>query len=142
MRAVCIARHRILAEHYRDYFADLGIRAVPAVGFGEGIAAARREGAELVLCDYELLATATLEQWEHDDRLTGVPLVAVSLTRRPEDAHAATASGVAGFLYLPTLAPEDVACMLRAATGHGLRAPADALRWPPSAPEPERDLRR
>lgn len=141
MHAVCIARHRYLSEHYRAYFADIGIRAIPAVGFDEGMALARRERAELVLCDYDLLVSAPLDRWERDVTLRGVPIVAVSLTRRPEDAHALDVNGIAGFLYIPTLTPDEAACMIRAATGRGVRPPADVLRWPPVARDVERDLR-
>ncbi|MDQ3696654.1 MAG: hypothetical protein M3373_01325 [Gemmatimonadota bacterium] len=142
MRAVCIARHRILSDHYRAYFRAVALEAVPAVGIAEGMRLAREVHADLVLCDYDLLVATALDQWERDPVLASIPVVAVSLTRRPEEAHALDVNGVAGFLYLPTLTPDDAACMLRAATGRGIGPPSDALRWPgergarPQAPAP------
>jgi hypothetical protein len=130
MRAVCIARHRILSEHYRDRFAAIGLQVSPAVGFEEGMRLARRDFVDVVLCDYDLLVAAPLEMWERDPVLSEIPIVAVSLTRRPEEAHVVDVNGIAGFLYLPTLSDTDAACMLRAFTGTGVRPPAEALRWP------------
>lgn len=129
MRAVCIARHRYLSEHIASVFADIDVHAVPAVGFEEGIALARRTGPSLVLCEYDLLAMAPLHRWERDRELGAIPIIAVSLTRRPEEAHLADTNGIAGFLYLPTLSAEDAWRVLHAATGHAVRPPGDALAW-------------
>ncbi|HEU4565201.1 MAG TPA: hypothetical protein VFS05_11150 [Gemmatimonadaceae bacterium] len=142
MRAVCIARHPILSEHYRDYFGALGVEAEAAVGFEEGMRLAREHDAEVVLCEYDLLTTAPLPQWEADPALARIPLVAVSLTRRPEEACATDANAIAGFLYLPALRDEDARALLRAATGRGVRVPGNALRWPAAEGERQPDLHR
>ena len=138
MRAVCIARHRILSEHYRAYFAALAVDAVPAVGFEEGMRLAREGPADVVICDYDVLVAARLARRERDPALAAIPIVAVSLTRRPEEARTVDGSGIAGFLYLPMLREEDVACLLRAFAGRGVVAPADAFRWPPAPRDPQR----
>ena len=62
MRAVCIARHRILSEHYRAYFAALAVDAVPAVGFEEGMRLAREGPADVVICDYDEELQEALEE--------------------------------------------------------------------------------
>ena len=142
MRAVCIARHRFLSEHYATFFEALAVQGVAAVGFEEGMRVAREEQPDLVLCDYELLLAAPLARWGRDPVLAAIPIVAVSLTRRPEEAPLAGKSGVVGFLYLPTLRAEDARRVLRAAelgrAQRRVRPPADALRWPLERPELQR----
>ena len=139
MRAVCIARHRFLSEHFATFFEALAVEGVTAVGFDEGMRAAREEQPDLVLCDYDLLHAAALARWAGDAVLSAIPIVAVSLTRRPEEAPLAGRSGVVGYLYLPTLRTEDARRVLRAAQAARAQAaraqravcpPADALRWP------------
>lgn len=56
-----------------------------------------------MICDYELLATYSLEAWEQDELLSRTAVIAVSLTRRPHEAHLLDVNSIAGFLYLPTL---------------------------------------
>jgi CheY-like chemotaxis protein len=138
MRAVCIARHRILSDHLCAYFAPLGVDASPAVGFENGARLARAARVDLVLCDCDLCGAAQLERWARDPVLATTPIVAVSLTRRREEAHLTDATGIAGFLYLPTLREEDATRLLRAFAGRGLHAPVGALRWPSSPHEPQR----
>jgi len=58
---------------------------------------------DVMICDYELLASYSLEAWEQDALLSRMPVIAVSLTRRPHEAHILDVSSIAGFLYLPTL---------------------------------------
>jgi hypothetical protein len=55
-----------------------------------------------VICEYELLATLSLEAWEKT-RCSRMPVIAVSLTRHPQEAHLLDINGIGGFLYLPTL---------------------------------------
>ncbi|GAC1478299.1 MAG: hypothetical protein NVS1B4_21920 [Gemmatimonadaceae bacterium] len=93
----------MLSEHLRSYFRDLGLDTVAAVGIEDAAAVAREEAPDIVICDYDLLATHPLDDWETDARLSQLPIVAVSLTRRPEESHALDVNGIAGFLYLPTL---------------------------------------
>lgn len=129
MRAVCIGRHRYLSDHFCAIFAPVGLDCHAATGVPEGMELARALRPDVVVCDYDLLVAAGLEDWEHDATLAGIPIVAVSLTRRPDEAQSLDGNGVAGFLYLPTLRPSDVECVMNAATAGGVRVPAHALQW-------------
>lgn len=131
LHALCIGRHRFLSEHYCSVFADFGIEATPIVGFGRGIAAARAQLPDLVFCDYDLLAGPSLNAWSGDDQLSAIPLVAVSLTRRPDEVHLPVGEGISNFLYLPLLTRETALLAVRAAVPPRVRPPADALRWEP-----------
>lgn len=145
MRAVCISRHRILSDHVCSIFRDTGVECQPVVGFLEGMAVTRSMFPDVVICDYDLLVSAPLADWESDPLLAEVPIIAVSLTRRPEEAHLADANdGIAGFLYLPLVDDDDAVRMVKAACSRGgmggerggVRAPDGAFRWP--ADEPDR----
>lgn len=130
MRAVCIARHHFLSEHIAAIFRDAGLECEPVVGFQDGQKAARMLCPDVVICDYDLLATAPLDEWERDAELGVVPIIAVSLTRRPDEAHLLDRNGIAGFLYLPTLDGSDAWRMVHAAAGgRSVRAPDHVLRW-------------
>jgi DNA-binding NarL/FixJ family response regulator len=129
MRAVCIARHRFLSDHIASIFQEAGIECVPAVGFQDGMQRTRAQRPDVVICDYDLLVAAPLREWEQDAVLAEVPIVAVSLTRRPEEAHLVDANGIAGFLYLPGLGDTDVKRAVQGATSRPLRAPSFSLRW-------------
>lgn len=148
MRAVCISRHRILSDHVCSIFRDTGVECQPVVGFPEGMVITRSVFPDVVICDYDLLVSAPLAEWESDPLLMEVPIIAVSLTRRPEEAHLADTNGIAGFLYLPLLDDDAVARMVKAAcsrgagpdgvrdrTRDGVRAPDGAFRWPASEVE-------
>jgi hypothetical protein len=136
MRAVCIARHRFLSDHISSVFREIGVDCVPVVGFQDGMSATRAHVPEIVICDYDLLVAAPLREWEGDPELAEVPIVAVSLTRRPEEAHLVDANGIAGFLYLPGIQGESMARVIRAATGRSVRAPLFSLPWNVERPEP------
>jgi len=129
MRAVCIARHRYLSEHISSIFTAIGIESIPAVGFDDGMRTTRAELPDLVICDYDLLVVAPLAQWECDEQLGVVPIVAVSLTRRPEEAHLMDTNGIAGFLYLPVIDEDAVARIVYAATARRIRPPVNPFRW-------------
>jgi len=103
LRALCIARHGYLSEHLSRYFADLGVLTKNVVGLESAIAGTAEWKPDVVICDYDVLATVPLEQWEHDDLLSRTPVVAVSLTRHAEELQLLDVNGIAGFLYLPTL---------------------------------------
>ena len=115
VRALCVGRHRFLADHLGLVFREMGLDTVPVVGFDGAIQGVRSHAPQLILCDYDLLATAPLEQWERDEWISQVPVIAVSLTRRPNEVHLLDINGIAGFLYLPTLTREDAMKTLRAA---------------------------
>jgi len=140
MRAVCISRHRILSDHVCSIFRDTGVECQPVVGFQEGMTITRSSFPDVVICDYDLLVAAPLADWERDPLLCEVPIIAVSLTRRPEEAHFVDTNGIAGFLYLPLLDDDDAVRMVKAACMRGsmdgerksgVRVPDNAFRWPP-----------
>ena len=141
MRALCVSRHIYLSEHLGRFFRRLGLQTSCAVGIEGGVRAAHHERPDVVLCDYDLLATLSLESWERDERLARVPVIAVSLTRRPDEVQVLDINGIAGFLYLPTLCRDDAAKIF----GGIRRAPLTAymlpssLDWPrASVPAPTR----
>jgi len=77
--------------------------------------ASRGASPDVVICDYDLLATIPLEKWERDELLSHTPVIAVSLTRHSQELHLLDANGIAGFLYLPTLETGPALKILRAA---------------------------
>jgi hypothetical protein len=140
MRAVCISRHRILSDHVCSIFRDTGVECEPVVGFQEGMTITRSSFPDVVICDYDLLVAAPLADWERDPILSEVPIIAVSLTRRPEEAHLVDTNGIAGFLYLPLLGDGDAVRMVKEACSKGrvegertsgVRVPDGAFRWYP-----------
>lgn len=115
LRALCIARHCFLSEHIARYFAQMGLDTTNAVGLDSAIASAGELSPDVVICDYDLLATIPLEKWERDALLSSTPVIAVSLTRHAEELHLLDVNGIAGFLYLPTLEQEAALKILHAA---------------------------
>ena len=103
LKALCVGRHPIIADHFARFFAALGIETRSAVGLHGGTFESRNFESDVVICEYELLATLSLEAWERDELLSSRPVIAVSLSRRPNEALVLDVSGVAGFLYLPLL---------------------------------------
>lgn len=115
LRVLCVGRHKYLSEHIARFFNELGLETSFAVGLDEGVVLARDFGPQVVICDYDLLATLSLEAWECDELLGRTPVIAVSLTRRPTEVHLLDVNGIAGFLYLPTLEPTVAYRILNAA---------------------------
>jgi len=103
LKALCVGRHPFIAEHFARFFAALGIETRSAVGLHGGTFESRNFEADVIICEYELLATLSLEAWEKDDLLSTRPVIAVSLSRRPNEARVLDISGIGGFLYLPLL---------------------------------------
>ena len=129
LRALCIARHCYLSEHIARYFAQMGVDTTNAVGLESAMQAAGELSPDVVICDYDLLATIPLDKWERDGLLSKTPVIAVSLTRHAEELHLLDINGIAGFLYLPTLQQAPALRILRAAATRpkytiGLRANA------------------
>jgi hypothetical protein len=110
-----VGRHRFLSEHLAAVFREIGVETTWAVGLEEALAAARPVPPDVVICDYDLLATVSIERWEQDELLARRPVIAVSLTRRPEEQHLLDVNCIAGCLYLPTLAATDARTVLAAA---------------------------
>jgi DNA-binding NarL/FixJ family response regulator len=115
LRALCIARHCFLSEHLARYFAQMGIATTNAVGLDVGVEAVRDASPDVVICDYDLLASISLDKWENDRLLSRTPVIAVSLTRHAEELHLLDLNGIAGFLYLPTLERAPALKILHAA---------------------------
>lgn len=139
MRVLCIARHPVLSDHIARLFAAMDVETAVATGLRHGGEMARSVDPDVVLCEYDLLAAVSLASWEADPRLAKLPVLAVSLTRRPEEAFLLDVNGIAeAFLYLPRLTRED-GLRLLAAVRRTVVAPAESpVRWPreqPRAPE-------
>ena len=115
LRALCIGRHPYLSEHYARFFAALGLHTTAVVGVEAAVEAASRVKPAIVLCDYDLFATRSIEAWEKHPILGAVPTIAISLTRRPREMNVLDVNGIAGSLYLPTLSREDALRLLGAA---------------------------
>ena len=103
LRALCIARHSFLSEHIARYFAEMGVSTTNAVGLESAAKAAADASPDVVICDFDVLASVPLRDWEHDVLLSNTPVIAVSLTRHAEELQLLDVNGIAGFLYLPTL---------------------------------------
>ena len=136
-----MGRHRYLSDHLASVFREMGLETTPVVGLDAAVAAARACVPDVVICDFDLLATASLAPWECDDLLSRRPVVAASLTRRSDEQHPLDMNGIAGCLYLPTLTRETVLRLLA-----GARPPvppfsfgSTARDWPRvSSPAPAR----
>jgi hypothetical protein len=130
MRVLCVARHPFLSDHLCRFFEELGVDTVPCVGTRGVAAALCIADFDAVICDYDLLATMPMTEWEHDPALAGVPVIAVSLTRHPGEAHLLDVNGIAGFLYLPSLDRDDARRFLDGLRRKpGINPPA-VLQWP------------
>lgn len=127
MRALCIGRHPYLSEHFARFFRDLGLETTAVVGIEDAGRAADAVRPGLVLCDYDLLATRPLDEWERHSILGRVPTIAISLTRRADEMPLLDVNGIAGCLYLPTLDHDDTRRVLGAACPRGYSLPSPFL---------------
>ena len=93
----------------------MGVVTADVVGLEAALKHAAETAPDVVICDYDLLATIPLENWEANDLLSQTPVIAVSLTRHAEELHLLDVNGIAGFLYLPTLEREPALKILQAA---------------------------
>jgi DNA-binding response OmpR family regulator len=134
--ALCVGRHRFLSDHLGLYFSRIGLQTRCVVGLDEALAAVRASAPDVVICDYDLLATIALEAWEHDAAFERVPVIAVSLTRRPEEMHLLDVNGIGGFLYLPTLDPLAALRVLEMTRRASEYTPARGFPRTNSAPTP------
>lgn len=127
LHALCVGRHRFLSDHLGVFFGRYGLSTTSVVGLDEAIAASEQRPPAVVICDYDLLATIPLDEWESHATLSRLPVVAVSMTRRSDEMHPLDVNGIAGFFYLPTLQPEDAQRILG-----GLQASrsAHSFSWP------------
>jgi hypothetical protein len=129
MRLLCVGRHAYLSEHLCRYFRGLGADCTGAVGATEALAVASRHEPHVVVCDCDLITPTLLDEWAAAPILSEVPLIAVSLTRRPEDLPPLELVGVAGVLYLPALERDQVYALLSGA--HRRRGVAPPIGWQP-----------
>jgi DNA-binding response OmpR family regulator len=139
VRALCVGRHKYLSDHLALFFTELGLEASSVVGLDAAVAESRRLRPDVVICDYDLLATRPLDAWESDVMLSRTPVIAVSLTRRPEDVHLLDVNGIAGALYLPQL-DADMARRVLAGIPRATRPcpGGPSPRWHADAPPPAR----
>ena len=115
LRALCVARHSFLSEHIARYFAQLGISTSGAVGLESAVQSAKETSPDIILCDYDVLASVAYQVLERNPLMSEVPVIAVSLTRHAEELHLLDVDGIAGFLYLPTLNEAAALKILQAA---------------------------
>jgi DNA-binding NarL/FixJ family response regulator len=115
LRALCVARHSFLSEHIARYFAQMGVSTTNAVGLASAVRVAAVDSPDVVICDYDVLASVPRQEWENDVLLSSTPVIAVSLTRHAEELHLLDVNGIAGFLYLPTLEQVPALRILHAA---------------------------
>ncbi len=128
MRLLCIGRHQFLSEHLCRFFSDLGSDCEPVVGIANALAVGSTFEPHLVIAESDLLSPAVLEAWSRETVLAGVPVLAVSLTRRPEESIPADLCGLAGVIYLPTLDRASVMALLEGASRpRGVDVPQDAM---------------
>lgn len=135
MRVLCVARHQILSEHLSRFFERFDVAAAPVVGMRQARVAAATYDPDLVLCDYDLLTPTQLALWRADPSASMVPIVALSMSKRPDEIVAIDARGVHGFLYLPTLEPETVRTLFSSLRRQrdGVAVPK-RLSWPGTNP--------
>src|SRR3954454_24000444 len=103
MRLVCVSRHQFLSEHLCRIFGDLGVECEPVVGVVAASVAAGNFEPHLLVVEDSLLSTSVLDEWATMSSMRDVPVMAVSLTRRPDEGVSVSPNGVAGVIYLPAL---------------------------------------
>lgn len=133
MRILCIGRHEILSRHVAALCDQSSAECCSVVGMEEGMRQAVSLQPEMVLCDVDLLAPDVMRIWEDEATLRRIPVLAVSLSRKPNEVPAFPGTPVAGFLYLPSLRAGDLERAIVAASGRGVSAPAHAYRVAPDA---------
>jgi DNA-binding NarL/FixJ family response regulator len=132
LRTLCVARHPYLAAHFASLFSDLGLDAKGARGLEEATQMSRTFEPDVVICEYELLASLPADVVESDLLLSRFPLIAVSLTRRAQEAQLVHIRGISAFLYLPMIEQEDAMRAVSSAVASGRQ------RYVPSSPATSR----
>jgi hypothetical protein len=127
MRLLCVGRHAYLSEHLCRYFRGLGADCSAAVGVSEALSLVTRYEPHAIVCDCDLITPGLLDEWAADPQMAEVPLLAVSLTRRPEELPPVELMGVAGVLYLPSLDRTQVLALLAGA--HRRRGVMPPIDW-------------
>jgi hypothetical protein len=133
MRLLCVGRHPFLSGHIGRYFERLGLTVDLAVGLDDALDRVRLVEPDVVLVDHDLLVLQPLTAWREDAHAAALPLIAVSLTRRPEEMLLPPGQ-VMGSLYLPVVAARDALALLRlAASRGGVTLPAAEPHTPGAA---------
>ncbi len=139
---VCVARHEYLASHIARFFESSEVTTVGVVGVQGAMDATRSLAPDVVVCEYEFLATHPLDDWECDEVLRYTPVVAVSLTRRSNELVLLDCNGIAGFLYLPTLSADDSQKLLRAAAARPRFTPGSTTFSTPASKPAQMEVQR
>jgi len=115
MRVLCVGRHAFLSEHLCRVFRDAGAECEPAVGAAEALRRAADFEPHVMVCDCDLVTPALLDSWSAHPELANIPVLAVSLTRRPDDVvPSELCGGLAAVIYLPSLELDQVRRVLDA----------------------------
>ena len=126
MRLVCVSRHHFLSEHLCRVFGELGVQCEAVVGIAAAGEIALRFEPHLLVVEDALLSPSVLDEWAGSHAMRDVPVMAVSLTRRPGEAMAVSPNGVAGVIYLPSLDRAAALALMECARGpRGVVAPVD-----------------
>ena len=134
MRVLCVGRHAFLSEHLCRVFREAGAECEPAVGAAEALRRAAEFEPHIVVSDCDLLTPSMLESWTGEPALANVPVLAVSLTRRPEESMPMDLCGPAAVIYLPALEKQQAASLLASLhRPRGVTAPAS---WRANVPAP------
>lgn len=115
MRVLCVGRHMFLSEHLCRFFDKLGAECTPAVGVAEVVAVAEWFDPHVIVADCDLLSSNLLDEWSRLPSLREVSVVAVSLTRRPEESVAPDICGSSAVVYLPRLGREQALALIAGA---------------------------
>lgn len=128
MRVLCVGRHAFLSEHLCRVFGEVGAVCESAVGTSEAMRVATRFEPDVVVCEGDLLTSSVLDVWAHERALHRVPVIAVTLTRRPDDTlpPEATTGESAAVVYLPGLTGTQLMSLLASVRrAGGVSAPSD-----------------
>lgn len=92
-----MGRHVFLAEHFARFFSGLGLETKPVVGMANASVDSQGFDPDIVIGDYELLATLSLQAWKLDDILSRRPVIAVGLSKRPNEVQDLDVNGIDEF---------------------------------------------
>lgn len=134
MRALCVARHPILSDHLSRFFERFDVAAAPIVGMRQARSMVSSYDPDIALCDYDLLTPTQLALWRADPASAGVPIVAVSMRKRPDEVAGLDARGVAAFLYLPAAHPDAVRRLFTTLRRRRDGVVSPELSWPGTTP--------
>jgi CheY-like chemotaxis protein len=108
------------ATMYSLYLRHHGFEVVTALDGHEAIEAARRQRPDVVLLDLRMpgmSGTEAMKAMKADDRLAGVPILALTAHALPDERRAALAAGFDDFLSKP-IAPQELVAKLKALLQH------------------------